>query len=339
MVRGVRRSMPLVDQNSLMIQVLSKEEEARSLVAKLVDDGLEISGITARVSHLHNSCSGGDVVTGRIENFCSSETGIQLMRAELAQIGHILAWRTNTFPNTPVPDGTADFVLDISETGLVPKSTYNLDHGTWVDQPRVVLQGRRKFCYYCRDTKHLRKNRPVAPECRRCHSRAHATLKCQGQAIPPVVPSPPAAILPAILVISATIEQVHVSPSASQPDSEMLATEVPAAASPTNVMPAASSPATALPLPTIEVAATSPTSPAIPSSAIPAKRHITRASIKTRSQKPYSRDFSSAPAVSASSEDVSWWERTGEEAESDRDAGAPSSQRPRLDNKVIISPQ
>lgn len=155
----------------------------------LITQGLAIKSITAKVSPLENIAGSKDIIEGTIHNMCQEATVTRQMKEILQSLGRIVGFRMNTIIGTGFLDGTASFVLDVSQTGRAPKYTYKLEGSNFPVTVRVTIHGRRRFCYYCRESSHLRKDCPTAPPCHVCGLRSHVAAKCLTK-FPEMTPEP-----------------------------------------------------------------------------------------------------------------------------------------------------
>ncbi|KAK9896638.1 hypothetical protein P389DRAFT_171944 [Cystobasidium minutum MCA 4210] len=170
---------PFMHDEHIVLQALTSGANIDAQKARFLAEGLQIKSIKAKCTELINSVNNKDLVEGRIEALTASKDGQRLMKAQLETLGRLITFNLETFPGSNgVPTGNATFLLDISEHGKAPKTFYILDFGTWSNRVKVSIIGRQKFCYYCRESSHLRRDCPHAPQCQHCGSRTHSPLRC-----------------------------------------------------------------------------------------------------------------------------------------------------------------
>lgn len=176
---------PFIYEGHLLLQSLGSQEDVAEDKALFMTDGLSIKGFTAKARPVFNVANNGDMVSGTVVDIAATEFALSFLRTEFEKLGHLVAFRVNTFPGTEVPDGTVEFVLDISEHGIAPRSKYIIDQHGWLNTCHVQLHGRQRFCYYCRKGTHLRKDCTEAPPCSTCSSKGHHPLACKTSKISP----------------------------------------------------------------------------------------------------------------------------------------------------------
>ncbi|KAK9895511.1 hypothetical protein P389DRAFT_197569 [Cystobasidium minutum MCA 4210] len=191
---------PFMHNGHIVLQALTSGAGIEAEKARLLSEGLQIKSIKAKCSPLVNSANSKDIIEGRIEGLNGSQDGQQLMKDQLTALGTLITFNLETFPGSNgVPTGIATFLLDIHAKGKAPKSHYILDFGTWSNHVRVSILGRQKFCYYCREASHLRRECPHAPACTHCGSTVHSSLRCTARkpsAVHPTSSSSAASITP-----------------------------------------------------------------------------------------------------------------------------------------------
>lgn len=176
---------PFVDKGHIILQALTSGPGIEAQKMRFVAEGLPVKSIIAKCTPLVNSAHNDNLVEGKVEGLCASQEGQRLMKEHLERLGRLLVFNIETYPGSNgVPTGSATFLLDISEHRKAPKPHYILDFGTWTNHVHVSIVGKQKFCYYCREKSHLRKDCPNAPECNNCGSRGHSYNRCRE---PPVI--------------------------------------------------------------------------------------------------------------------------------------------------------
>lgn len=170
--------VPLIDDGTIILQVVQDSENSNKMVQKMIEDGLPLKGITAVISKLPQVAAGGDRVAGRVQNFTPTPVGIEALKTHLEKYGDLINFRLNRYPGTRVYDRTAEFVLNISASHKLPPALCRIDNVTWAEDARITIITRKKFCYFCRSTEHIRRECTEAPACYHCGNCDHAPSRC-----------------------------------------------------------------------------------------------------------------------------------------------------------------
>lgn len=178
---GAESFIPLIEDGTVILQVVEVSEITKKMVQKLIEDGLPLKGITAVISKLPQVIAGGDRVAGHVQNFTPTPLGIAGLKAHLEKFGDLINFRLNRHAGTRIYDRTADFLLNISASHKLPPTSCRIDNETWAEDARISIITRMKFCYFCRSTEHVRKECTVAPACYHCGDRDHAPSRCRNR--------------------------------------------------------------------------------------------------------------------------------------------------------------
>lgn len=175
---------PFKQGDHIYMQSLVPQAETEEDRKTMLEKGLTIGNISVKVKAVWNSLGNKDILSGRIENLTATEYAVNHLEEIFRKLGDVLYFQPATWPGTDVKNGVIDWVLNITATGKAPKSHYPVDHGHYKDTATVVIQGRRRFCYFCRSAEHLRKDCSEAPECENCGETSHPYYKCPHPEMP-----------------------------------------------------------------------------------------------------------------------------------------------------------
>lgn len=176
---GVQCFVPLIEDGTIILQVVEDSENAKKLVHKMIEDGLPLKGITAMIAKLPQAAAGGERVAGRVQDFTPTTMGIAALKAHLEKFGDLITFRLNHHAGTRIYNRSADFLINISQSHKLPPSAFRVDNETWAEDVKITIVTRTKFCYFCRSTEHVRKECTEAPRCYHCGDRDHAPSRCR----------------------------------------------------------------------------------------------------------------------------------------------------------------
>lgn len=145
--------------------------------------GLQIGNATAKLSPLVNSANTA-LVQCRISSLFHGEDGLTILKQKLAEFGEVVTVESPFYPNTSIPTGTVNVLLDLGTRTVFPPATIKLDRGTWTEQLSVHIIGKRPFCHYCRSPDHRRPSCTLAPACKKCNKHSHPTQHCPLPSLP-----------------------------------------------------------------------------------------------------------------------------------------------------------
>jgi len=178
---GVECFVPLIEDATIILQVVEVSENSKKLVQKMIEDGLPLKGITAVIAKLPQAVAGGDRVAGRVQNFTPTIMGIAALKAGLEKFGDLINLRLNHYAGTRIYDRTVDFLINISQSHKLPPSVFRIDNETWAEDVKIIIVTRTMFCYFCRSTEHVRKACTEAPACYHCGDCDHAPSRCRNR--------------------------------------------------------------------------------------------------------------------------------------------------------------
>ena len=176
---GVQCFVPLIEDGTIILQVVEDSENAKKLVHKMIEDGLPLKGITAMIAKLPQAAAGGERVAGRVQDFTPTTMGIAALKAHLEKFGDLITFRLNHHAGTRIYNRSADFLINISQSHKLPPSAFRVDNETWAEDVKITIVTRTKFCYFCRSTEHVRRECTEAPRCYHCGDRDHAPSRCR----------------------------------------------------------------------------------------------------------------------------------------------------------------
>jgi hypothetical protein len=178
---------PLVINGKIYLQALAVGELTNGDKANLIENGLAVGGLTVKVKAVYNTLNNIHMLSGRITGFTATEYAFTQLKGIFEKLGPVCQFEQEYYPGTKVPTGTIYYIIDITDNKRGPKLRYRIEDPDTknIDYAEVIVHGKRKFCFYCRSSDHVRKDCESAPRCS-CGSRAHPPERCDA----PTVPSP-----------------------------------------------------------------------------------------------------------------------------------------------------
>jgi hypothetical protein len=144
---------------------------------KILAEGLILGQICTKVHKLVNSTSNSSILQCQAYGFLPDEEGIAGVKEALLP-AKVITHDVEYIGNTGIMKGTLNLLVDFSDASKVPSKIIKVERENWTETVSFRILGRLAFCHYCRETSHSRPNCPHAPECSKCHSRAHPSQRC-----------------------------------------------------------------------------------------------------------------------------------------------------------------
>jgi hypothetical protein len=182
---------PFVINGKIYLQALAVGELTDGDKANLIENGLAVGGLTVKIKAVYNTLNNIHMLSGRITGFTATKYAFTHLKGIFEKLGPVCQFEQEYYPGTKVPTGTIYYIIDITDNKRGPKRRYLIENpGTGnVDYAEVIVHGKRKFCFYCRSSDHIRRHCESAPLCS-CGTRAHHPHTCAAPTISSPV-SPP----------------------------------------------------------------------------------------------------------------------------------------------------
>lgn len=169
---------PIFEHGDVFLQCLVPGEPSKADKIKMLEKGLAIGNASVTVKEVVADTTGKELLFGRIEGVTMLDEVFQYLKQEFGRRGSVVHFEARCYGKTKVKTGIIDWILDVTDTHQGPNRVYYYDTGAERVVATVHVLGRRRFCYYCRSTDHLRKDCKTAPHCKFCNSQAHPPQHC-----------------------------------------------------------------------------------------------------------------------------------------------------------------